>query len=285
MIERIVYSFWTPPQGGDAKNAINWHNTRSALMCSAISVLESSKRFKEVALVTDCNGYDLLINEMQLPFTDISLSLQDIDTRYSDFWSLGKVVAYNEQTKPFIHLDFDAILFKPLSTDLLTSKTFAQHTEINKAFKDLYVSQIELLKSFGFNVPRGSFGVCKSASNLGIVGFNDMDFLKEYCSRSLDFIYSNSHQWHLLTKRERAQMCVIFEQYMYDCVAKDMNVELTYLSSKTSDEDIDPELIELGYTHIWGYKRNPKVEAMLEGKFAQINKDYIAMIDYILKKR
>lgn len=282
MIERIVYSFWTPPQGGDAKNIINWCNTRSALMCSAISILESKKLFNEVALVTDNKGYDLLINQMNLPFTETTLSLQKIDEKYSDFWSLGKVVAYQEQTKPFIHLDFDGILFKQLPKSLLESDIFCQHTEIGVAFKNSYVNQIALLKSMGFNLPNG-FGDCKSASSLGIVGFNNMTFLKEYCRKALELIYSNDENWAKLSKRQKYSYCVIFEQYMFDCVAHEMNIPISYLTNKTSDEDIDPELTELGYTHIWGYKKNPRIEAMLENKLSQLAPEYISIIDNILK--
>lgn len=280
MIDRIVYSYWTAPSG-DGKNITNWCNTRSALMSSVLSVMESKKNFKEVVLVTDKLGFDLLVSKLNLPFTETSLSLENIDNKYRDFWSLGKVVAYAEQQKPFVHLDFDGIIFKPLPDQLLNAGTFAQHKEIGCAFRNSYSTQIEYLKANDFKLP-ADFGKLENASCLGIIGFNNMDFLKLYCERALDLVYSNSEKWNALSSQDKWGYCVVFEQYMYDCIAKEMNVPISYLTNKTSEEDINPELTELGYTHIWGYKKNPTIEQMLEHKLSQLYPEYIPIIDNIL---
>lgn len=282
MIERVVYSYWTAPQGGAVNKMLNWCNARSALMCACISVAESKKKFKEVVLVTDDLGFDLLVKQLGLPFDEVSVSLNKIDPKYKDFWSLGKVVAYSEQTKPFLHLDFDAILFNELSDSLLASSTFAQHLEVGDQFDKCYVNQINVLKSLGIKVPN-NFGELMEASCLGIVGFNDLNFLNEYCKESLKFIYDNGKKLDQLTSGQRGGLCVVFEQYVYNLIAQKMGIKITHFSECITNEDIDIDFTSKGYTHIWGYKMNPIIEGLLLRRLMLSAPQFLTVIDNILK--
>ena len=56
--------------------------------------------------VISCHAW-ILINKLELPYTDVKVVLDDLNDYDRDLYALGKVYAYGIQEEPFIHVDAD----------------------------------------------------------------------------------------------------------------------------------------------------------------------------------
>ena len=69
---RIVQTFWTA--GRDPlKYSFGWTHPEYNLMSWALSCLSLREHYDEVALYTDQEGYDVLINKLHLPYTEVNV--------------------------------------------------------------------------------------------------------------------------------------------------------------------------------------------------------------------
>ncbi|MGC4130240.1 MAG: hypothetical protein QM564_11955 [Bergeyella sp.] len=257
-IEKIVYSLWTKPSGNIMENAVNWYSPKAHLLCLALSVLKSKEHFKEVELVTDSEGWEI-IKQLELPFTSVRLILDDIPKHQYGFWALGKIYAYKAQDKPFVHLDNDAILWYGLPDWALKSEVFVQNTEDEGWFEGSYVPEInhanKVLKSFPKN-----WEITREAFCTGIFGGCDIEFIQEYCDEALKFLNDRSNQdgWDSITNK--GSYCIIFEQYILACLCHYRNKEVTYFDRYLNKQNLEI----LGYTHLWGAKKEQAIEKLLE---------------------
>jgi hypothetical protein len=95
-------------------------------------------------------------------------------------------------------------------------------------------------------------------------GVNDMDFNKEYCKQVFEMIDNNPKFWSSITNK--GSYCIIFEQHMLANVAEDMKIPITYLSNPFDYKELE----KIGYTHIWGGKK----EQMWYDKIKDMIKSY-----------
>src|SRR5690606_16040331 len=122
---KIIQSFWSKPSFHDKQDYTNarkfggWLNFRYFLISTSFSCLTLRKHHKQIELYTDAVGHEIFINTLKLPYDDISLALNQLDNEDHKLWILGKVMAIRMQTRPFIHVDNDAYLWKqlPVSSD------------------------------------------------------------------------------------------------------------------------------------------------------------------------
>ena len=253
-IEKLVYSLWTKPSGNLLQNATNWGDPVGNLACSALSVLESSKWFKEVELITDAHGKEIM-EQLDLPFTSIKQTLDEIPENQAEFWSLGKIFAFQQQNKPFVHLDLDAVLFKDLPNFIHQADVFAQNIEDNLWFDHCYQPLINqstpLLKYFPHNWNQVKYAVCTA-----IFGGHNVDFIQQYCDEVLRFMLCKENQkgWDKITSK--GSYCVIFEQYLVACMSEYKKIALTFFDKYCNDK----VLTEYGYTHVWGAKKSIEVQ-------------------------
>lgn len=115
-IRRGVMTLWTRGERRDGCDPLLW----------SLSALLARRWFPELALVTDDAGAEFLCERLALPFDAVSLSLNDFR---APFWAAGKMQAYAEQQQPFVHLDADAFLQKPLPARLLEARVCAETPE------------------------------------------------------------------------------------------------------------------------------------------------------------
>ena len=257
-INKIVYSLWTKPSGGNIlKKATNWYSPKAQIYCLTLSVMKAAEFFEEVELVTDTEGYNI-IKKLKLPFTNIEICLDVIDEKYYDFWSLGKIYAYQKQTKPFIHLDNDAILWKELPHWVNNASVFVQNVEDNNWFRDAYVNEInhsnKVLKYFPEN-----WDIIKKAYCTGIFGGTDIDFIQMYCDKALKFLYDKRNESGWSSIKNKGSYCIIFEQYILACLTEYYNIPVTCFDTYLDTE----KLASYGYTHLWGYKKSDQCEKKL----------------------
>ena len=272
-IEKIVYSLWTKPSGNILENAVNWYSPKSQLLCLALTVLKSKEFFKEVELVTDSEGWEI-IKKLNLPFTSVKTILDDIPKEQHGFWALGKIYAYKAQGKPFVHLDNDAILWKGLPEWALTSEVFVQNTEDEKWFEDVYTPEVnhanQTLKYFPPN-----WNVTKEAFCTGIFGGTNIQFIQDYCNEALRFINDkkNKSGWESITNK--GSYCIIFEQYILACVAQNKGANVTFFDKHLIKENLE----NLGYTHIWGAKKEAGIENILEDSLRKHYPEFVESVN------
>jgi hypothetical protein len=273
-IDKIVYSLWTKPSGNILQKAVNWYSPKAQLLCLALSVYKSAENFKKVELITDSEGWKI-IKQLKLPFTSVKTILDDIPTEDYGFWALGKIYAYKEQDKPFIHLDNDAILWQKLPDWVLNSELFVQNTEDEGWFDSAYMPEINHANKV-LNYFPPNWGNVKEAYCTGIFGGTDIEFIQDYCNEALKFIYDkrNKRGWDSIANK--GSYCIIFEQYLLACMVYAHNKPVTFF-----DRNLDKKkLAELGYTHLWGAKKEKSIENLL---LNSLNKNYPNSIHSILK--
>lgn len=257
-IDKIVYSLWTKPSGGNIlEKAVNWYSPKAQLLCLALSVHKSAEHFSKVELVTDSEGWDI-IKELNLPFTSVKTILDDIPEEQFGFWALGKIYAYQAQDEPFIHLDNDAILWDGLPDWAKKSELFVQNTEDKDWFEGSYRAEVrhasKVLEYFPPNWNKTSEAYCT-----GIFGGTDIEFIKDYCAEALKFINDprNRRGWFMISNK--GSYCIIFEQYLLACMADSHSKNVTFF-----DKFLDKKkLASYGYTHIWGAKKEKNIETLL----------------------
>ena len=272
-IEKIVYSLWTKPSGNILENAVNWYSPKSQLLCLALTVLKSKEFFKEIELVTDSEGWEI-IKKLNLPFTSVKTILDDIPKEQHGFWALGKIYAYKAQDKPFVHLDNDAILWKGIPDWALNSEVFVQNTEDEKWFEDVYMPEVnhakKILKYFPPN-----WNITKEAFCTGIFGGTNIEFIQEYCNEALRFINDkkNKSGWESITNK--GSYCIIFEQYILACIAQNKKANVTFFDKHLIKENLE----NLGYTHIWGAKKEAGIEKILEDSLKKHYPEYVEQVN------
>ena len=150
---RAVWSFWSKPFH-EWKGRI-WQTPSHHLMAWGLSLRLARRHFAETALVTDTAGKELLVDRLGLSFDHVSCELDCLRHADAGWWALGKLVAYSLQQKPFIHLDTDVFLWKPLPATLLSAPVIAQCPERHfVANQWCSPTQIEaLFARFGLTLP------------------------------------------------------------------------------------------------------------------------------------
>lgn len=161
---------------------------------SFMSVYEKNKN---IELVTDSTGKKILCDILQLPYNSVKIHLDDLD---QDFWFLGKIKAYSLQNEPFIHLDGDVVFQAYEPNNFINYKLFCQNTSsiLSYAYRQiqsfLYANK-HILRNipteFNFN-PLEQSNKAYLSLNAGVFGGTDIDFIKEYCDKILNFF--NDHQ-------------------------------------------------------------------------------------------
>ena len=259
-VDKIVYSLWAEPSGDLLKNARNWNAPQDQLNCLSLSVKKSSEHFSEVELITDTEGWGV-IKKLNLPFTSVKTILDKIPKYQHEFWALGKIYAYKEQDKPFIHLDNDAILWKGLPDFAKNAGVFVQHEEPGNDpnWGHVYQESIDYtLKVMNYLPPK--WGEVKTAYNTGIFGGIDIDFIQEYCYESLKFVNDELNEYGWSTITNKGMYCVLFEQYLLACMIEHRNKEVVFFDRFLNDE----VLTGYGFTHLWGSKKDPRISGILE---------------------
>jgi hypothetical protein len=254
MIERAIYSFWTKPM---EDTYVGFNSEESLIECFALSLHHSKKWFKEVHLITDLKG-KALIDKYGLEFdyvtTELEEALADIDKKN---WALGKIYACKIQEKPFIHIDNDVILFKPLPQSFLRAEAGFQNHE-NHIWHRFYGPMIDFDRdnyktpAIWYNFPSNEDG---KSYNCGIIAFNRIEVIQEWWDEAL------KHAMYIdeiggYPKDTISISSLIFEQHFIASICKHYSIRacmLTdfYSSEKHNATHIDDELAEkLGYTHL-----------------------------------
>lgn len=227
----------------------------------------AKKYFNNVYLITDSVSLPYLKN---MEWTDISTKLDNLDVSLGGIWSLGKIYTFKhaaEQGKPFVHIDYDVILWNGLPHKIWGAQTFAQNIESNsfegyevqKFIEECpYTSYIPLIKQ-------------KAAANMGIFGGTNLDFIHDYSLKAIEMA-EDERNYKFWTKYDGFDctwnMATIVEQYFLVTMSIFRSQKITYLFD--NDWPTNDEAREAGYSHFMGDKNHTNFMATLE-KIAKDN--------------
>lgn len=271
---KAVYSFWNTT-GNPLVTALHWLNPKFQLYSIVLSVHYAKKWYDQVQLVTDSDSV-AIFQQLNLPFTAVSTALDEINDYDRKFWALGKIKAYSMQTEPFIHIDNDAILFKPLNLEIQEKPIFVQNFERFSDIKirDNYKHQIEFLLQKG--IVKSWFATEPYAVNMGIYGCNDMVFNQKYCQEVFEFMDDNADL--ILRTGTAHKYSIIFEQYLLAGLAKNENVVISALSEPYSPEELGAS----GYTHILSSKGDHNLFLLLEKRVREEFPEHYRIISNLI---
>ena len=278
---RIVQTFWTA--GRDPlKYSFGWTHPEYNLMSWALSCLSLREHYDEVALYTDQEGYDVLINKLHLPYTEVNV-VYDKNLCLPHHWAYAKIKTYSMQTKPFIHVDGDVYLPHPISEDIANAPLIAQNREIGTAYykqmmdKILQEPSVKLPKYLEDSVNEESI----SSYNMGIFGGSNLTFIKEYCEEAQNLCDTNKDL------NLSGNFNLLFEQILFAYFVKkeSLNVSTPFTQIFNDNGYSIKDFCQLDrfgdkdYYHVLGgHKRNSVIIESLEETFISMFPDYYKLI-------
>jgi hypothetical protein len=245
---RAIYTVRTNRDG----TLRGWSNKEAALNFLTHSVYSSKHIFTKVVLYTDSYGRYLL---KDVGFDEIYVTLDKFDIGRG-LRSACKLNTYSHQNSPFIHLDWDFILWK-LPTELLKSSILAQSRLVDDGGSriSLVLRSLKWKPAFIEDILEGGISVDLPCPSL--MGGLDVDFLRWYSELALEILRHPKNQFlHQLIDGEAAEdISVAIEQWFLGACALEKGVTIRYLSDQpTSQIDaVDPKhIVQLGFTHLAG---------------------------------
>ena len=216
---KIIQTFWTAGQD-PLKHGFGWTHPEYNLMSWALSCLSLREHYDEVELYTDSAGYHILIEVLQLPYTKTHVIFDDFQC-LPHHWALSKIKTYSLQTEPFLHVDGDIYLPRPLPERVLTAPLVAQNREIGTMYYRRMMDAF--LNHAGINVSDYLLDEWEKESipsyNMGVFGGKDIEFIRLYCDEVVHLIKLN-HLNDKTDQRSSANANVIFEQMLFAAISK-----------------------------------------------------------------
>lgn len=280
---KAVWSLWTKPIISLADSA----RYPSLLLLWILSTETAKQHYPNTVLHSDDKGLRLLVDELQLDFKHVHNSLNSLHARDPSWWSFGKIVAYLNESEPFVHIDHDVFLWNALPQRIIEADVFCQNPEEFIVGKSRYYmphvieDRLEYAKGW---LPEGWLRLRRQNSNeliafcCGIFGGNNLDFIHYYASQVQQILDNKKNRCILSSLKYKTRHMVLLEQFMLNVCYETWNTQ-DASSSKIamaclfeSENEAYKNASRIGYTHlIASAKTNPNVINSLE---ARVREEY-----------
>lgn len=285
---KIIQSFWT---GGNSNEipSCGWFSEKYHMLGWILSVNQLVKYYDEVELVTDRFGYELLIEKLQLPYTNVHVVLDELNNYPPDLWALAKIKAYQMQTAPFLHIDGDVFVWERFDDELLNANLVAQNIETTS---DYYRTMWADIRPHLTHLPKSmelfDQSIHNKAYNMGIFGGNNLAFLQKYCKASFDFVDKNQENF---TNIDQFNFNIFFEQVLFHEMAQFTNQTVhSYIKEDIGDNqyanfgNFDDVPHKRTYLHLLGdFKRQLFVCKKLETYVIQFYPAFYKRLEVLLE--
>ena len=187
---KFYLSYWSNARKYPNKKVLDYERKKILKQVEKCLFL-LGKNYKDISLITDKEGADFLYNNK---WNKIYKDLEDLPKKYSDVWSLGKLYAINlisKKQEPFIHLDYDFFIYKPINENILRSNILVQSIEVLKNEHGYNIKKFNDLcenKYYGKNI-KSDF-----AYNCGIIGGTDTEFFRLYSDSAIKLVLDKSNK-------------------------------------------------------------------------------------------
>jgi hypothetical protein len=194
-----------------------------------------------------------MFKKLKLPVTSYSNKMNDMKDVSRFFWAYGKLMAYCEQTEPFIHFDNDVFLWQKFPKRILNAELcFQSHEPMNVEGYKYY----DMLRPCFEAAPIKPQKIVDNevtdfAYNCGICGGHNLDFFREWKECSEEYIFAEENQ--LLFYQTYANVLIhqnlFHEQYFAASLIKmhGMRKKVQVLAKDAMEIDK-----KIKYTHLWG---------------------------------
>ena len=294
---RAVWSFWSKPF--QARKSTEWYSELHHLLAWGLSLRTARRHYPETMLITDQPGKRLLVEQLGLPFVHVSTELDRLANVDPGWWALGKVLAYSVQDQPFIHIDTDAFLWKPLPRHLTESPVFALFPVFHA--NDSNLAPLEIERAFaehGGRLPvewewarsRGNAFFREEAC--GILGGCHVAFLRYYADTALGLVLNseNAAAWSRLP--HKTSLNTIVEQFLLGaCIdyhrchpsSPYRGLSVSHLFSSLGEAYDPNRAARLGHTHLLGItKSHPGVARRLEERVRRDDPTYFRRCEKVV---
>ncbi|MGF7081412.1 DUF6734 family protein [Mucilaginibacter sp. UYCu711] len=288
---RIVQSFWSCKKSL-IENSFGWFSPQYHIMSWALSCLKLKEHYPDLHLFTDKNGYDILINYLDLPYKKVNVCYDGINGYHENLWALPKILTYSFQDKPFIHVDGDVFIWKRFCAELELASLIAQNAERGTAYYTRLMTDIKKDLNYlpGF-LEHALNETSITSYNAGIFGGTDLAFIKNFSDQAINLVNNN---YGIKTKKmPSANFNILFEQILFAALCKKDKKKVTTLFSETFDDmgyatrkiaDFTSASFGLDYIHVIGdKKRQEKICELLAGTLLKHYPDYFFKIIALFK--
>lgn|GEM_PF-342246 len=284
---KIVQSFWSC--GKNINNeSFGWYAPQFHIMAWAFSALQLRKYYDHVELYTDQNGYEVLIEQIGLPYTATHVCYDDIHHYAPALWAVPKIKTYAAQNEPFLHVDGDVFIWKPFSKRLANAPLIVQNYEKGTTYYGRMMEQLQKKMTY---IPPILEEALKQESidavNAGIMGGCDIGFYKSYTDQALALIKENEAVSRIINFN------ILFEQVLFYQLAKTTKKKIhCHFPKKINDDGYSKELIadlftlcfKGKYAHLIGpHKRNVEICEVLGRTLLKEYPDYFFRIIYMFR--
>jgi hypothetical protein len=284
---RAVWSFWSKPFF--AHKGRIWREPRHHLLACGLSLKLAERHFDETQLVTDTPGKRMLVDRLGLEFDDVRTDLDGLSNTDPGWWTLGKLVAYRLQQGPFVHLDTDVFLWKPLPSSLIVAPVLTQCPELHswdepwctpRRIETLFERHqlgLPVEWEWASSVDTHTF----REENCGIIGGNEVGFLRHYAQTAISLVQDPAHRGAWAEATDKLSFAIILEQYVLsacleyhrvDPQSRYRGVTVRHLFPSWAEAYNPDASSRVGYTHLLGdAKRDARVTDRLERRVAQMD--------------
>jgi hypothetical protein len=236
---KIVQTLWLRDSSNIYHEKAGWYLPEYHWMAWALSCLQLRQYYEEVELVTNQKGKEILIDQLQLPYTKVTII--EFNELTNQFWSLAKVQSYQLQNEPFIHVDGDVFIWQAFDNEIIKGDLIAQNSEDWFSGYD-YI--LEKFKESNRNLPSfiDNYDLLESY-NLGVVGGKEANFFKKYSTEVDEFVENNKvFLSDLVDTFIHSYVNMFIEQFMFTQLATSKKLSIsTILPNKITDPDY-PEI-------------------------------------------
>ncbi|MBO0932603.1 DUF6734 family protein [Fibrella aquatilis] len=230
---KFIQTLWLPdnvPQPLAYK--AGWLSAEYHWIGWALSCLLLRKQASEVALYATKAGQHILIDMLGLPYTDVH-PLPEQALVHEGNWALAKLLTYRTQTAPFLHVDGDVFIWKQLPNSLLEAPLITQNAETDLNAYTLGLAFVR--EQLGMSAYEGSVSTTQAvAYNAGILGGNDIQFLRQYAQTAIDLMAADEVDTQ--NRLSVSAYCMTFEQCLFaQLVAKADRSVATYFDSPVAN--------------------------------------------------
>jgi hypothetical protein len=227
----------------------------------------------KTCLYTDEKGYNKLTPSIN--YDEVILFDKNITSRFNpNIWSMGKILAMSMVKEPFMHIDFDLFLMKPLDNDFINKDFFSLYLEPWLFKIPSYEKNILQIYNLYPNPEELNFNDFYSY-NFAVVGGQKFKEINYVCSKLVEFSIAQNKKFdEIVDKRNFSEgpnrdffshhwsLAVIFEQIMIqNLLSTIFNIEIFSIPDKKSLLEIkySPKMSQSQYL-----ENNLKCKALLK---------------------
>jgi hypothetical protein len=285
---KAVWSFWTKPL--DGQRGSGWTSEKHHWLAWIPSVETARQHYSETCLYTDDEGAKILVDGLDLSFTQVLAILNALNHHDPGWWTLGKVYTYALQTEPFIHIDSDVFPWKRLPTNLEYADVLAQNPEYFTPGASFYQPErFEQTLSYfaqGGWLPEEWLWYRQSARPqrgecCGIFGGARTDFIRHYAGQALRLVEHPSNQPGWRNFADKTSGMLLIEQYMLSAcleyhrarpASPFANIGIQYLFNSVEEAFDTQYARRVGYTHLIADSK--KKAALAQRLERRVQRDY-----------